>query len=217
MKFYTDFYKKGLSPDSTLQNDGTANRRLFIAGTASAYLGGQFDLASIRNENPNIDMGVMVIPHPDGRRLACSAAGLRHPQGRQNPARCQEVPAVHEHCRKPGLLHRHLPGAPQGAQVAALPGSGAREFKEMLPYGRPVPARQNWVQIVQAYFDGIQRILLGDQTAQGRWTRPMRKSRPCWIAEIPPDPRGPPPRGSPCSCLDCDALPRRSATVSNDR
>ena len=29
--FYTDFYKNGLSPASTLENDGTANRRLFIA------------------------------------------------------------------------------------------------------------------------------------------------------------------------------------------
>ena len=31
---------------------------------------------------------------------------------------------------------------------------------------RPVPVHKNWVKIVQAYFDGIQRILLGDQTAQ---------------------------------------------------
>ena len=36
-------------------------------------------------------------------------------------------------------------------------------FKEMLPFGRPVPAHPNWVQISQAYFDGIQRILLGDE------------------------------------------------------
>ena len=39
-------------------------------------------------------------------------------------------------------------------------------FKQMLPYGRPVPAHPNWVQISQAYFDGIQRILLGDEDVQ---------------------------------------------------
>ena len=55
-----------------------------------------------------------------------------------------------------------------------------KPFAEMLPYGRPVPVHKNWVQIMQAYFDGIQRILLGDQTAQKRWTRRTRKSRPCW-------------------------------------
>jgi multiple sugar transport system substrate-binding protein len=41
-----------------------------------------------------------------------------------------------------------------------------KPFAEMLPYGRPVPVHKNWVKIVQAYFDGIQRILLGDQTAK---------------------------------------------------
>jgi multiple sugar transport system substrate-binding protein len=29
-----------------------------------------------------------------------------------------------------------------------------------------VPVHKNWVKIVQAYFDGIQRILLGDQTVK---------------------------------------------------
>ena len=42
----------------------------------------------------------------------------------------------------------------------------SKPFAEMLPYGRPVPVHKNWVKIMQAYFDGIQRILLGDQTAQ---------------------------------------------------
>ena len=39
-------------------------------------------------------------------------------------------------------------------------------FKSMLPHGRPVPIHSNWVQITQAYFDGIQRILLGDEDPQ---------------------------------------------------
>ena len=39
-------------------------------------------------------------------------------------------------------------------------------YKQMLPFGRPAPAHPNWVQITQAYFDGIQRILLGDEDVQ---------------------------------------------------
>ena len=39
-------------------------------------------------------------------------------------------------------------------------------FNEMLSYGRPVPNHPAWVQITQAYFDGIQRILLGDEDPQ---------------------------------------------------
>ena len=36
----------------------------------------------------------------------------------------------------------------------------------MLPYGRKVPARRNWLQIVQIYFDHLQRILLKETTPQ---------------------------------------------------
>jgi ABC-type glycerol-3-phosphate transport system substrate-binding protein len=39
-------------------------------------------------------------------------------------------------------------------------------FKRMLPYGRKVPPRRNWLQIVQVYFDHLQRILLKDATPQ---------------------------------------------------
>ena len=50
--FFTDFYKKGLSPASTLENDNNTNRRLFIAEAVSSYLGGQFDLAAIAQREP---------------------------------------------------------------------------------------------------------------------------------------------------------------------
>ena len=39
-------------------------------------------------------------------------------------------------------------------------------YQEMLQYGRRVPPRKDWLQIVQIYFDGIQHILLKDMTPQ---------------------------------------------------
>lgn len=75
VEFYTNFYKNGLSPSSTLENDGTANRRLFIAETVSMYQAGQFDVNSIKTENPNIDIGVMTIPHPEGKETAAVLGG----------------------------------------------------------------------------------------------------------------------------------------------
>ena len=85
--FYTDFFKKGLSPASTLENDGTANRRLFIADAVSMYQSGQFDVASIRKENPAIDIGVMPIPHPEGKETAAILGGWSFviPSSAKNP------------------------------------------------------------------------------------------------------------------------------------
>ena len=85
--FYTDFYTNGLSPTSTLENDGTANRRLFIAEAVSTYQSGQFDIGSIRAENPNIDIGVMKIPAPEGKDTAAILGGWSYvvPKDARNP------------------------------------------------------------------------------------------------------------------------------------
>ena len=41
-------------------------------------------------------------------------------------------------------------------------------YKAMLPHGRPVPIHKAWVQITQAYFDGIQRILFVGRFEESR-------------------------------------------------
>lgn len=168
VQFYTDFYKKGLSPDSTLQNDGTANRRLFIAGTASAYLGGQFDLASIKTENPNIDIGVMMTPHPDGKDTAGVLGGWSYviPKDAKNPEDAKKFLQFMNTSENQGFFTDTFPVRTSALDLPRFQDPALETFKAMLPFTRPVPAHKNWVQIVQAYFDGVQRILLGDQTAQ---------------------------------------------------
>ena len=166
--FYTDFFKNGLSPASTLENDGTANRRLFIADTVSMYQSGQFDVPSIRNENPSIDIGVMTIPHPEGKETAAILGGWSFviPKDAGNPDEAKTLVTVAGHVRQPGRADRHLPGAHLGDGAAALRRPDPRRLQGDAALGRPVPAHKNWVQITQAYFDGIQRILLGDQDLQ---------------------------------------------------
>jgi ABC-type glycerol-3-phosphate transport system substrate-binding protein len=36
----------------------------------------------------------------------------------------------------------------------------------MLPYGRTLPQNKNWIQITQAYFNGLQQIMTGDAEPQ---------------------------------------------------
>lgn len=168
VQFYTDFYKNGISPSSTLENDGTANRRLFIAETVSMYQSGQFDVNSIRQENPDIDVGVMTIPHPEGADTAAILGGwsLVLPTDAKNPEDAKKFLAFLGETESQAVLTDTFP-----ARVSAMSAERFNDpiltvFKEMLPYGRPVPTHPNWVQISQAYFDGIQRILLGDEDVQ---------------------------------------------------
>jgi len=166
--FYTDFFKNGLSPSSTLENDGTANRRLFIAGTVSMYQSGQFDIQSIRQENPNIDIGVIPVPHPEGGKTAAILGGWSFvvPSAAKNPDEAKKLIAFLAEAENQAALTDTFPARISAMDAERFNDPILKVFKEMLPFGRPVPAHPNWVQISQAYFDGIQRILLGDENVK---------------------------------------------------
>ena len=166
--FYTDFFKKGLSPASTLENDGTANRRLFIAETVAAYQSGQFDINSIRKENDKIDIGVMKIPSPAGKDTAAILGGWSFvlPRDAKNPEEAKKLIQFLAESDNMGFFTDTFPARKSAMALERFNDPILVPFTEMLPFGRPVPAHKNWVQITQAYFDGIQRILLDEQTVQ---------------------------------------------------
>jgi multiple sugar transport system substrate-binding protein len=166
--YYTDFFKNGISPSSTLENDGTANRRLFIAEKVSMYQSGQFDIQSIRKENPKIDIGVIPIPHPNGAETEAILGGwsLVVPSGAKNPDEAKTLVSFLAGAENQAVLTDTFPARKSAMEAERFQDPILKVFKDMLPYGRPVPAHPNWVQISQAYFDGIQRILLGDEDVQ---------------------------------------------------
>lgn len=168
VKFYTDFYTNGLAPASTLENDGTANRRLFIAETVSMYQAGQFDVNSIKTENPNIDIGVMVMPHPEGKDTAAVLGGWSFvvPADANNPDEAKILVGFLAEAENQGMLTDTFPARVSAMELPRFDDPILQVYKQMLPFGRPAPAHPNWVQISQAYFDGIQRILLGDEDVQ---------------------------------------------------
>lgn len=169
VKFYTDMLvEHGVSPASTLENDGVANRRLFIAEAVSMYQSGQFDLASIQQENPDIDIGVMMLPHPEGKDTAAILGGWAWvvPTDANNPDEAKTLIQFLGEAENTGYFTDTFPARVSAMDMPRFDDPLLEVFGQMLPYTRPAPSHPNWVQIVQAYFDGIQRILIGQQTAQ---------------------------------------------------
>jgi multiple sugar transport system substrate-binding protein len=166
--FYTDFYRNKYSPSSTLQNDGTANRRLFIAESVAAYQSGQFDLGSIKKENPRIDVGAMPIPHPAGKQTAAVLGGWSYvvPKSAKNPDEIKAFLKFLNTSENQGFFTDTFPARQSAMKQPRFDDPLLASFKAMLPHGRPVPIHKNWVRITQAYFDGIQRILLDEQSVQ---------------------------------------------------
>ena len=169
VKFYTDMLvTHQVSPPSTLQNDGTANRRLFIAETVSMYQSGQFDIGSIRKENANIDIGVMTIPHPEGKETAAILGGWSFiiPKDAKNPEETKKLVQFLAESENMGFFTDTFPARKSAMEMERFQDPILANFKAMLPFGRRVPPHKNWIPITQAYFDGVQRILVGDQEPQ---------------------------------------------------
>lgn len=168
VKFYTDFYLNGQSPDSTLQNDGTANRRLFIAESVASYQSGQFDINSIRTENPNIDIGVGLLPHPEGKTPASILGGWSYvvPKDAKNPDEAKLFLQFLNTTENQAFFTDTFPVRQSAMSAERFQDPILVPFRDMLQYARPAPIHKAWVQITQAYFDGIQRILTKEQDVQ---------------------------------------------------
>ena len=132
------------------------------------YQSGQFDIASIRKENPDIDIGVMMIPHPEGKETAAILGGWSFviPKDAKNPEEAKKLVKFLAQSDNRAFFTDTFPARISAMTLPRFDDPILGVFKAMLPHGRPVPAHKNWVQITQAYFDGIQRILLGDEDPQ---------------------------------------------------
>src|SRR5690606_23799838 len=152
--FYTGMLTEhGVSPASTLENDGTANRRLFIAEAVSMYQAGQFDLASIAEENPNIEIGTMPMPHPEGKETSAILGGWSFivPRDAANP---EEAKIFVEWMSRPenmGVYTDTFPARASAMEMERFQDPALEVFGRVLPHTRPVPTHPAWVQISQAY------------------------------------------------------------------
>ncbi|TCT33005.1 ABC transporter substrate-binding protein [Martelella mediterranea] len=163
LEFYTDFKADGLAPPSTLENDGTALRRLFIAETIAIYQSGQFDLASITQENPDIDIGTALIPHPEGKERSAILGGWNFviPAAAKNKGDSAAFLNFLVQPENMGFYTDTFPARQSAMDMERFQNPQFEPFREMLQYARPQPAANNWVQITQMYFDTVQEILLG--------------------------------------------------------
>jgi multiple sugar transport system substrate-binding protein len=167
--FYCGFFTRhNAAPPSTLQNDGLGLRRLFVAGTLAMYQSGQFDIPAIRQENANLQIGVGTLPHPQGKPTAAVLGGWNFvvPAQARNREGAAKLVAFLAKSDIMGFYTDTFPARVSAMDLPRFQDPILRPFKEMLPFARATPPLAAWVQMVQAYFDNVQRILLREVTPQ---------------------------------------------------
>lgn len=169
LALYTDMFTRlGVSPPSTLQDDGLGVRRLFIAESVAMYQSGPFDVGPIRQENPDLDLGVMMIPHPEGRETAAVLGGWSFivPKDARHPEATRRFIEFLTTAENMGFFTDTFPARTSALDLPRFADPIFENFRKMLPYGRKIPQHRNWLQIVQVYFEHVQRVLLEQATPQ---------------------------------------------------
>jgi multiple sugar transport system substrate-binding protein len=166
---YTSMLTKyGVSPPSTLQNDGLALRRLFLAGTIAQYVSGQYDIAPIRAEAPNFDLGVAVMPHPDGKQTATLLGGWSFivPQASKHHDSTLTFLQFLIEPAQMGMYTDTFPARKSAFDLPRFQDPILAAFKDALQFAQPAPAIPAWVQIGQILYNNIQQVLLKVMTPQ---------------------------------------------------
>jgi multiple sugar transport system substrate-binding protein len=167
LTFYTDMFTRlDASPPSTLQNDGLGLRRLFVAESVAMYQSGPFDIGPIRDENPDLDLGVMPLPHPEGRDPAAVLGGWSFvvPRDAPDPEGARLLVDFLTTPENMGFFTDTFPARVSALDLPRFADPILQNFRAMLPHGRPLPQHRNWLQIVQVYVEHVQRALLGQVT-----------------------------------------------------
>ncbi|MEF2070053.1 ABC transporter substrate-binding protein [Consotaella aegiceratis] len=169
LKFYTDFYTDlKTSPPSTLENDGIANRQLFSAGAVAMYQSGQYDLATIHKENPDIETGSIMLPHPEGKDTTALLGGWNWIVPADAPNK-EDAATLLAYLARPEVMGVYTDTFPARDSAMSQPrfqDPELKAFRDMLPYARapwPVP---NWTQMTQTYFTYVQEVLVGSMEPQ---------------------------------------------------
>ncbi len=175
--FYTDLFTKyHVSPPSTLQDDGLADRRLFIAESVAMYQSGQFDLAVIRQENPGLELGVTMLPHPAGKETAAALGGWSFivPKDAPHPDAAKRLVRFVSESAHMGFFTDTFPARTSAMSLPRFSDPILIPFRDMLPHGRRVPPAKNWLSIVQVFFDQLQRVLLSELAPQAAMDQAAR-------------------------------------------
>lgn len=169
VEFYTKpLTELGSAPPSTLQNDGTALRRLFGSGTVAQYFSGQYDLPALAEEAPDIELGVAPFPYPEGKQTSGVLSGwtfIVPADSTHHDATLKFVKFLMQP-ENQGYYTDTFPASKKAMDLPRFQDPLLQPFKDMLNFAHPAPTTPAWIATSQILFARVQEVLLGTMTAQ---------------------------------------------------
>jgi multiple sugar transport system substrate-binding protein len=110
----------------------------------------------------------MAMPHPVGKETTAVLGGWSFiiPKAAKNPEDTKKFVAFLATGPNQGFFTDSFPARKSGMSLPRYDDPALKAFAAMLPFGRALPQQKSWIQITQAFFNGIQQVLTGDAKPQ---------------------------------------------------
>lgn len=163
MKALTDQVKNGLAPKSTMEADNTRLRDLFVNEKIAMYIGGQFDIEPIQNENSSIDLGTALLPGFNGLgTTTVDGFSLLLPESGKNK---EDAWKLIKFIAKPdnmAKLTETFPGTKSALEDPKFSDELLQPFADQLDKGVPKPSFKEFPEVTKIVYHYMQLIILED-------------------------------------------------------
>jgi len=166
-QIFVDMYRKHkISPDSTMENNNTVNRNLFASEKVAMFISGNYDVAAVREANPDLDFGTALQPALAERKPILGGWNA----GVTNTAKDAEAAFKFVNfLASPEISPRYSLTFSSRKSAAGHEKYKAPEFQpflESLNYAQAMPPIPQWTQIKQIVYNHMQSAMIGDRTVE---------------------------------------------------
>jgi ABC-type glycerol-3-phosphate transport system substrate-binding protein len=153
------------APMSSLELDETKMRSLFVAGKIAIYNAGPYDIATIKEENPNLDFGTAVNPGQDGMGVSMSNGfSLMMPKNSKNKDAAAKFIEYVSRPENQIRLTNTFPARKSALANEKYQDKYLKPFAKQLENSILEPSHTKWPQIEKIIFSHMQLVVAQKET-----------------------------------------------------
>jgi len=153
--------KDGYAPKSSLELDGNSLASLFISGKLGMYVTGQYDIDTIKKDNPDLELGSAVLPGPSGMgTTTVNGFSLIVPESSKHKDATWKLIAFISDPKRMAELTTTFPGLKSAMGDAKFSDPLLQPFAEQLKQGKAEPAFPEWPNMEKEIFTAMQKLLI---------------------------------------------------------
>lgn len=160
-----------IASPSSMEIDNTLLRELFINQKIAWYISGAFDIDTIRQEAPDLDLGTAVLPGVDGMgTTTVNGFSMIIPSGAANKDAAWKLADYIARTENMSQLTNTFPARKSALTLEKFSAPLLQPFAEQLEQGKSEPAYSQWAEMETIIYTYMQKALLNNITPEEAMT-----------------------------------------------